>query len=80
MLTSYHFVFIYTFKGYIKGGRTLRRLGHNTDEFNMSTKRERNASKEVEDNDDSLSDDERIIVKKRRSMKMEASPEVSDSE
>ena len=73
-------------EGFEKGGRTLRGQGRNTDELNLSIKRKRKASSEVEDNDDvnenddGSSDDERMIVKKRRSMKMEASPEVSEHE
>ncbi|CAF0765855.1 unnamed protein product [Rotaria sordida] len=71
-------------KGHIKGGRTLRGEGRNTNEFDMSNKRKRTASSEIEDNEqksnNNSSDNERIIIKKRRIMKMEASPEVSENE
>ncbi|CAF0752717.1 unnamed protein product [Rotaria sordida] len=71
-------------KGHIKGGRTLRGEGRNTNEFDMNNKRKRTASSEIEDNEqksnNNSSDNERIIIKKRRIMKMEASPEVSENE
>ncbi|CAF2787198.1 unnamed protein product [Rotaria sp. Silwood2] len=71
-------------KGHMKGGRTLRGEGRNTDECDASAKRKRTASSEIEDDEqksnDNSSDNERTTVKKRRIMKMEASPEVSEDE
>ncbi|CAF1084767.1 unnamed protein product [Rotaria sp. Silwood1] len=71
-------------KGHMKGGRTLRGEGRNTNEIDTSTKRKRTASSEIEDDEqnieDKSSDNERTTVKKRRIMKMEASPEVSENE
>jgi hypothetical protein len=60
----------------------LRGQARDTNESDSSLKRKRIPSSEVEDNEtkNSLSDDEKPIVKKRRVIKMEASPEVSDNE
>ncbi|CAF1542814.1 unnamed protein product, partial [Adineta steineri] len=74
--------------GHVKGGRTLRGQGRTADDDDESVftgKRKRRASSEIEDNveinkDDNSSDDEKPIIKKRRVLKMEASPEVSDNE
>jgi hypothetical protein len=76
------------FTGHVKGGRTLRGQGRNTDESDFIAKRKRTASSEIEDNEDEekhnnhskSSDDEKPIIKKRRILKMEPSPEVSENE
>jgi hypothetical protein len=64
------------FLGHVKGGRTLRGQGRDTNESDSNLKRKRMASSEIENS----SDDEKPIIKKRRILKMEASPEVSDNE
>ncbi|CAF3550901.1 unnamed protein product [Adineta steineri] len=73
--------------GHVKGGRTLRGQGRTADddESDFTGKRKRRASSEIADNaemtkDDNSSNDEKPIIKKRRVLKMEASPEVSDNE
>ncbi len=68
------------FIGHVKGGRTLRGQGRNTDEIDFNSKRKRTASSEIENNDNSSDDDHKPIIKKRRIFKMEASPEVSENE
>jgi len=65
-----------SFLGHVKGGRTLRGQGRDTNESDSNLKRKRMASSEIENS----SDDEKPIIKKRRILKMEASPEVSDNE
>lgn len=68
--------------GHVKGGRTLRGQGRMADESDSTTsKRKRAASTEVEDNVvSSEDDDDKPMAKKRRILKMEASPEVSETE
>jgi hypothetical protein len=74
--------------GHVKGGRTLRGQGRNTDESDFNPKRKRTASSEVEDdaddeaktNNSNSSDNEKPIIKKRRILQMEPSPEVSENE
>ena len=67
--------------GHVKGGRTLRGRARSSDnEYEPPTvKRKRKASEEVEENDSSNDDDE-PQVKKRRILKMEPSPEVSEND
>ncbi|CAF4133596.1 unnamed protein product, partial [Rotaria magnacalcarata] len=73
-----------TVKGHVKGGRTLRGQGRDTEEVDVSVKRKRTASSEIEEDEEKRdadsSDHERKNVKKRRMMKMEASPEISEEE
>ncbi len=71
---------LFDFLGHVKGGRTLRGEGRNTDEIELITKRKRIPSSEIEDNDNSSDDDQKPIVKKRRILPMEASPEISENE
>ncbi len=71
---------LFHFLGHVKGGRTLRGEGRNTDEIELITKRKRIPSSEIEDNDNSSDDDQKPIVKKRRILPMEASPEISENE
>lgn len=67
--------------GHVKGGRTLRGQARPTTiEIDTNSKRKRTASSEIESNENSSEDDEKPIVKKRRVLKMEASPEVSDED
>lgn len=65
--------------GHVKGGRTLRGEGRTIDPSEPVLKRKRAPSTEVEDNADS-SDGEKPVSKKRRTLQMEASPEVSENE
>lgn len=71
-------------KGHVKGGRTLRGQAREPDDIEISHKRKRTASSEIEDDEEksnqSSSDTEKPNTKKRRIMKMEASPEVSEDE
>ena len=74
--------FEHSYLGHVKGGRTLRGQARPTTTIDTDTnsKRKRTASSEIESNDNSSDDDEKPIVKKRRVLKMEASPEVSDED
>ena len=63
------------FLGHVKGGRTLRGQGRSPTK--SDSKRKRTASSEVENSSD---EDEKPTIKKRRILKMEASPEVSENE
>lgn len=73
--------FEHSYLGHVKGGRTLRGQARPTmNEIDTNSKRKRTASSEIESNENSSEDDEKPIVKKRRVLKMEASPEVSDED
>ncbi len=61
--------------GHVKGGRTLRGQGRSPTK--SDSKRKRTASSEIENSSD---EDDKPMIKKRRILKMEASPEVSDNE
>lgn len=74
-------------KGHVKAGRTLRGQGRQSEppiSISISTKRKRTRTKEIIELSSSSEDDEeeeaKVQIKRRRIVKTEASPEVSETE
>lgn len=84
-------MFILSFDlGHVKAGRTLRGQGRQSEppiSISISTKRKRNRTKEVielssssSSSEDEEDEEAKVQIKRRRIVKTEASPEVSETE